>query len=118
MLWFSSGGTKSVLHNDYAENIMCVFRGNKEFFLVDKEYQELVKSISFKYDKVYGVHQLYEGLFRRKTKFFWESKNFARNCDWETWEFWGDMKCFGRSEILFRIVPKNSRQSIPDFGRT
>ena len=45
MLWFSSGGTKSVLHNDYAENIMCVFRGTKEFFLIDKKYQELVKNI-------------------------------------------------------------------------
>ena len=47
MLWFSSGGTKSVLHNDYAENIMCVFRGTKEFFMVDKKYQELVRKANF-----------------------------------------------------------------------
>ena len=46
MLWFSSGGTKSVLHNDHAENIMCVFRGTKEFFLIDKEYQELVNKFA------------------------------------------------------------------------
>ncbi|XP_022808696.1 jmjC domain-containing protein E-like [Stylophora pistillata] len=42
ILWFSSGGTKSVLHNDHAENIMCVFQGTKEFFLIDSAYQEQV----------------------------------------------------------------------------
>lgn len=42
MMWLSSGGTKSVLHNDHAENIMCVFKGTKEFFLIDEKYQELV----------------------------------------------------------------------------
>jgi len=52
MLWFSSGGTKSVLHNDHAENIMCVFRGTKEFFLVDKEYQELVNVTERGYSEV------------------------------------------------------------------
>jgi len=52
MLWFSSGGTKSVLHNDHAENIMCVFRGTKEFFLIDKEYQELVNVTERGYSQV------------------------------------------------------------------
>ncbi|CAH3016527.1 unnamed protein product [Porites evermanni] len=42
MMWLSSGGTKSVLHNDHAENIMCVFKGTKEFFLIDEKYQDLV----------------------------------------------------------------------------
>ena len=49
MMWLSSGGTKSVLHNDHAENIMCVFKGTKEFFLIDEKYQELVKSSPFFY---------------------------------------------------------------------
>lgn len=52
LLWFSSGGTKSVLHNDHAENIMCVFRGTKEFFLIDKEYQELVNVTERGYSQV------------------------------------------------------------------
>ena len=48
-MWFSSGGTKSVLHNDHAENIMCVFKGTKEFFLIDREYQEQVKFFFVKF---------------------------------------------------------------------
>ncbi|KAJ7388762.1 hypothetical protein OS493_035873 [Desmophyllum pertusum] len=52
MLWFSSGGTKSALHNDHAENIMCVFRGTKEFYLIDKEYQELVNVTERGYSEV------------------------------------------------------------------
>lgn len=35
-MWFSSGGTKSVLHNDDGENINCVLSGNKEFFMADR----------------------------------------------------------------------------------
>ena len=36
VMWFSSGGTKSVLHFDGVENINCVLDGWKEVFLVDK----------------------------------------------------------------------------------
>ncbi|XP_022084488.1 jmjC domain-containing protein 7-like [Acanthaster planci] len=35
MLWFSSGGTKSHLHTDYVDIINCVFRGQKDFLLVN-----------------------------------------------------------------------------------
>lgn len=52
ILWFSSGGTKSVLHNDHAENIMCVFKGTKEFFLIDREYQEQVNVTERGYSEV------------------------------------------------------------------
>ena len=36
VMWFSSGGTKSVLHNDDFENINCLFDGFKEILLIDK----------------------------------------------------------------------------------
>jgi len=34
-MWLSSGGTKSVIHNDDQDNINCVFTGTKRFFMVD-----------------------------------------------------------------------------------
>ena len=34
-MWFSSGGTKSVVHTDAVDNINCLFRGEKELFFVD-----------------------------------------------------------------------------------
>ncbi|XP_037080386.1 uncharacterized protein LOC119101199 [Pollicipes pollicipes] len=37
VLWFSSGGTRSVLHYDELDNINCVLDGSKQFFLVDAE---------------------------------------------------------------------------------
>ena len=43
LLWFSSGGTKSVLHTDSADNILCLIRGKKDFFLVDKKYAKQVR---------------------------------------------------------------------------
>lgn len=42
MMWVSSGGTMSVLHNDYAENINCVFKGAKTFYLVDRKHMDVV----------------------------------------------------------------------------
>ncbi|KAL8566960.1 hypothetical protein ACOMHN_059760 [Nucella lapillus] len=35
MMWFSSGGTKSVIHTDGFGNINCVIRGKKDFVLMD-----------------------------------------------------------------------------------
>ena len=42
MMWFSSGGTKSVVHIDSYDNILCVVRGRKHVTLVDEKYQEKV----------------------------------------------------------------------------
>ena len=36
VMWFSSGGTKSVLHADNVDNINCLFSGEKELYMVDK----------------------------------------------------------------------------------
>ncbi|XP_066914737.1 bifunctional peptidase and (3S)-lysyl hydroxylase Jmjd7-like [Clytia hemisphaerica] len=33
--WFSSGGTKSVLHNDDVDNINCLYRGSKELLFIE-----------------------------------------------------------------------------------
>ena len=34
-MWFSSGGTKSVVHTDSVDNINCLFRGEKMFLFID-----------------------------------------------------------------------------------
>ena len=36
VVWFSSGGTKSVLHIDAVDNINCLFDGTKELLLINK----------------------------------------------------------------------------------
>ncbi|XP_046858882.1 uncharacterized protein LOC124452390 isoform X2 [Xenia sp. Carnegie-2017] len=36
VMWFSNGGTKSVLHFDAIDNINCLMSGTKELFMVDK----------------------------------------------------------------------------------
>lgn len=45
MMWFSSGGTKSVLHNDDGfENINCLIRGTKELLFIDyHKYKHVVR---------------------------------------------------------------------------
>ncbi|EDV26373.1 Lysine-specific demethylase 8 [Trichoplax sp. H2] len=49
VMWFSSGGTKSVLHNDGSDNLNCLFRGFKEFILVDRDtdYSGIVDNNGF-----------------------------------------------------------------------
>ncbi|XP_071113454.1 tRNA wybutosine-synthesizing protein 5-like [Haliotis cracherodii] len=43
MMWFSSGGTKSVVHADAVDNINCLYRGNKTFVMVDtNKYRDKV----------------------------------------------------------------------------
>lgn len=36
VVWFSSGGTKSVLHFDSVDNINCLFDGTKELLMINK----------------------------------------------------------------------------------
>lgn len=36
VMWFSSGGTKSVLHSDSIDNINCLLDGTKELRMIDK----------------------------------------------------------------------------------
>ncbi|EDV25230.1 uncharacterized protein TRIADDRAFT_56963 [Trichoplax adhaerens] len=38
VMWFSSGGTKSVLHFDGYENLNCLLRGSKQFIMIDRKY--------------------------------------------------------------------------------
>ena len=46
-MWFSSGGTKSVLHNDDVDNINCLFSGRKELLFIDyKRYKTKVCHLS------------------------------------------------------------------------
>lgn len=43
LMWFSSGGTKSVLHQDSFENINCLYRGSKRLLIV--EYPKYKKQV-------------------------------------------------------------------------
>ena len=36
VVWFSSGGTSSVLHTDDMENINCMLDGHKDIVFIDK----------------------------------------------------------------------------------
>ena len=42
IMWFSSGGTKSVLHTDSFDNLNCLFAGSKRLYMVDKKHDEFV----------------------------------------------------------------------------
>ena len=41
-MWFSSGGTKSVLHTDSFENFHCLVSGRKEFILIEPHYSSVI----------------------------------------------------------------------------
>ncbi|XP_064650188.1 bifunctional peptidase and arginyl-hydroxylase JMJD5-like isoform X2 [Lineus longissimus] len=47
VLWLSSGGTKSVLHNDEFNNFNCLLEGRKEIILIDQVYRSQVEADGF-----------------------------------------------------------------------
>ena len=46
-MWFSSGGTKSVLHTDQYDNLNCVVRGEKIFVMADFQENREKVNINF-----------------------------------------------------------------------
>ena len=45
VIWFSSGGTKSVLHHDDVDNINCLLAGTKELYFI--EYPKFRDKVRF-----------------------------------------------------------------------
>lgn len=55
VMWFSSGGTKSVIHHDDYENLNCLLRGTKRFLFVNTtKYKDIEKNIIDIEDGSYG----------------------------------------------------------------
>ena len=42
VVWFSSGGTNSVLHSDSSENLHCLVSGMKKLVLIDPRYSKII----------------------------------------------------------------------------
>ncbi len=38
LMWFSSGGTKSVVHTDTFENLHCLISGTKKFVMIEPHF--------------------------------------------------------------------------------
>ena len=56
LLWFSSGGTKTVTHWDIWDNILCAVNGHKKVVLVDSfRFQNLTNSIIDSEDQMYST---------------------------------------------------------------
>ncbi|KAK3096984.1 hypothetical protein FSP39_005376 [Pinctada imbricata] len=53
ILWFSSGGTKSVLHNDGLDNINCLLDGEKYLVMIDKKHSKLIETEHWKTNGAY-----------------------------------------------------------------
>ncbi|CAH1797094.1 unnamed protein product [Owenia fusiformis] len=47
VIWFSGGGTSSVLHNDGVDNINCLFDGEKKLVMFDKKYNTEIEGTNF-----------------------------------------------------------------------
>ncbi|EDV25228.1 uncharacterized protein TRIADDRAFT_56961 [Trichoplax adhaerens] len=54
VMWFSSGGTKSVLHTDGYQNLNCLFRGTKDLVMINSSYprEELIEVSKGAYSNV------------------------------------------------------------------
>ncbi|XP_067665099.1 uncharacterized protein [Haliotis asinina] len=55
VLWMSSGGTKSVLHSDKLDNLLCVLSGTKDVILIDKVHKSDVEAHGFVQEGTYST---------------------------------------------------------------
>jgi hypothetical protein len=51
IMWFSSGGTKSVLHNDVFENINCVLDGTKQLLMINRSLANVIETPAAGWDR-------------------------------------------------------------------
>ncbi|ELU08556.1 hypothetical protein CAPTEDRAFT_211217 [Capitella teleta] len=54
VIWFSSGGTKSVLHADGVDNINCLFDGHKSLIMIDKDQQDKVEAHGYEHQRAFS----------------------------------------------------------------
>lgn len=54
IMWFSSGGTKSVLHNDGLDNINCLLDGSKDLIMFHKKYKKEIEGDHFVHQGAYS----------------------------------------------------------------
>lgn len=47
VVWFSGGDTRSVLHYDALDNIVCLLDGKKKLVLIDKMYSDMITADGF-----------------------------------------------------------------------
>jgi lysine-specific demethylase 8 len=53
VIWFSNGGTKTILHHDDVENINCVYSGRKEVLMIEyPKYKDKVRLVGDGYSSV------------------------------------------------------------------
>ncbi|ESP00651.1 hypothetical protein LOTGIDRAFT_157933 [Lottia gigantea] len=65
VMWFSSGGTSSVLHKDPLNNFMCVLEGSKDFVFINKKYEKEVESVGWVEEGSYSTVDV-DNVNRRK----------------------------------------------------
>lgn len=128
IMWFSSGGTKSVLHNDNIDNINCLFSGVKQLYMVDKKYEEFID-----FDAAEGAYSLvdvdsvdletYPGLSKAP---WWRANMEAGDCLFIPTQWFHQVRSHTNNKrnmavnIWFYHLPKINKtdcENNPDVGR-
>ncbi|CAL1525966.1 unnamed protein product [Lymnaea stagnalis] len=65
VLWLGSGETKSVLHYDSPDNLLCLMDGHKDIILIDKTFRDSVEADGFVSSGGYSLVDVDEVDFKR-----------------------------------------------------
>lgn len=115
VMWFSSGGTKSVFHHDDVENINCLYRGSKTLLFV--EYQKYKSKLRL--DNAWGG---FSGVDVDKVDFtkypifheveFYEAKMETGDCLFIPFKWYHQVTSVGRN-IAVNIWWKHLQSFVP-----
>ncbi|XP_022082158.1 tRNA wybutosine-synthesizing protein 5-like [Acanthaster planci] len=124
VMWFSSGGTKSVLHNDDVDNINCLFSGQKEILFIN--YTKYRQQIVFDHPEgSYSSVDVDRVDFNKYPEFrdieFFEAKLEAGDCIYIPYKWYHQVNSINRNIAVniwwnhkANIIPTSQTCGAPD----
>ncbi|XP_067667198.1 bifunctional peptidase and (3S)-lysyl hydroxylase Jmjd7-like [Haliotis asinina] len=107
VIWFSSGGTKSVIHNDSQDNINCLLDGTKNLVIFDRKYKDMIEADGFNADGTYS-HADVDSIDMYKYPRIKDIPTFnatmeAGDCLYIPYQWYHQVNSFGRRNLAINI---------------
>ncbi|PIK59175.1 hypothetical protein BSL78_03921 [Apostichopus japonicus] len=109
-LWWSSGGTRSLLHRDADNAINCLLNGTKDWVLIDPSYEDLIPIAKENVD-AYGGFSLLNPDSVNLERFpsfqqvpWWYANMSAGDCLFLPYGYWHQVRSHGSKNVAVSVL--------------
>ncbi|KAJ8022203.1 JmjC domain-containing protein 5 [Holothuria leucospilota] len=109
-LWFSSGGTKSLLHRDADNAINCLLNGTKDWVLIDPAYESLIPIAKEDVEAYGGFSMLnpdsvnLELYPQFKEVPWWYANMTPGDCLYLPYGYWHQVRSYGEKNLAASVL--------------